>query len=133
MLPLLAVLTLVGCRYYYTKPGATEAAFAADHAACIKEVGRFSATDTTRAYVATNDYRGCMQLRGWHRAEQGNPGPEWHRGIERDGIYAADAPPESRHSPEASAQLREHCRQLHLNNTDWRHRLDRYERCLGRQ
>jgi hypothetical protein len=125
------VVTLLGCRYYYTKPGATDALFNADHAACVKEVGKISA-DGMRAYVATNDYRGCMQLRGWRRAEQANPGPEWYRGIEEDGVYSADTPPENRHSAEAMAQLREHCRRIHLSHSDWRQRLDRYNECLRR-
>jgi hypothetical protein len=121
---LLMILMLAGCRYYYTKPGATEVMFAGDHAACIKEVGRFSAADTTRAYVATNDYRGCMQLRGWSRAEQTNPGPEWYRGIEENGVYAADTPPPNRDSAENFRQMREHCRQIH------RTRPADYDRCV---
>lgn len=119
----LVIATVTGCRYYYTKPGATDALFNADHAACVKEVGKVSA-DGMRAYVATNDYRGCMQLRGWRRTEQANPGREWYRGIEEDGVYSADTPPPNRDSVENVIQMREHCRQVH------RTRRADYEACV---
>ena len=130
-LMLIAAALLAGCRYYYTKPGATDATFAADHAACVQEVGKFS-TDRTRAYVATGDYRGCMQLRGWIREERADTATVgWYRGIEEDGVYDADTPPPRRESLESTTQMREHCRQLHLMGSDWRQRLDKYNACLG--
>ena len=125
---LLVAVALTGCRYYYAKPGATDAAFAADHAACVRDVGKFSG-DGTSAYVATAEYRGCMQLRGWKRQERTNA-VGWYRGIEEDGVYPADRPPPRRDSAETMVQMREHCRQLHLMRPDWRQPLEQYNTCL---
>ena len=113
----LAALLLAGCRYYYSKPGATEADFARDHHACIKEVGMAS-QDGTKAYVATGPYRGCMQLRGWVREEKADPGRDWYRGLEEDGVVAVNAPPPpSRSSPanDVPQWTEDACRRLEIS------------------
>jgi hypothetical protein len=129
----LVALLLTGCRYYYSKPGATEADFARDHTACIKEVGMAS-QDGTKAYVATGPYRGCMQLRGWIREEKADPGRDWYRGLEEDRVVAVDEPPPpSRPSPVSDEPQwsEETCRRLEISGVarDPRYR----DRCAWRQ
>jgi hypothetical protein len=128
---LAAALFLAGCRYYYSKPGASYADFTSDHHACVKEVGLMSA-DGTKAHVPTNAYRGCMKLRGWRRAERSEPGREWFRGIEEDEVVTIGAPPPPRTEPSSDGAMREHCRQIHLMRSDWRQHMDAYYACLAR-
>ena len=100
----LVAIMLTGCRYYYTKPGASYSTFTGDHVACVKTVGQPSA-DGKQAYVAAGPYRGCMQMRGWTRAEQPEPvGPEWFRGLEDDGVVFVDTPPPQPQDDAASTE-----------------------------
>jgi hypothetical protein len=122
----IALLILAGCRYYYTKPTAGYADFAGDHSACVTQVGRPSASGE-HVYVGANEYRGCMQLRGWQRTEKSNPGREWFRGIEEDGVYRADTLPGNRDTAETLMLQREHCRQVTRGRG-----TDAYVACLSR-
>jgi hypothetical protein len=123
---------LAGCRYYYTKPGAGYADFSEDHHACVKDVG-VPSSDGHRAFVSATAYRGCMKMRGWAREERPELGAGWFRGLEDDDVVAIGAPPPPpRAAGEPSPAMREHCRAIYLNTTDWRSRIPEYNACLAR-
>jgi len=132
---LLLALSLSACtqRYYYNKPHADYAAFSVDHAACLREVGIPSATQTN-VLIEPEPYRRCLGARGWTRAKQAEPAPtDWYRGVEDREVMSIDAPPPPRPNDGVSYDtLRAHCRALHLTSPNWRHNLPAYEACLRR-
>lgn len=80
----LAVLAgaLGGCgRYYWGKPGATEAQFAQDHRAC-SAAGVPSARPGEYKVFDAYAYRTCLAGRGWVREQKVDPPAGWYRGFE---------------------------------------------------
>jgi hypothetical protein len=84
MIAALLLTSLGGCaRYYWSKPGSTEAEFARDSAECAKES---APNPTAAAYgIILNErvYRACLTMRGYIRAKQWEPPPAGsYRGFE---------------------------------------------------
>lgn len=68
---------LSGCgRFYWSKPDATLEDFNRDSATCAKE------TSPAYGIVIETSYRRCLSSKGWTRAQQHDPPPNWFRGIE---------------------------------------------------
>ena len=91
-----ALATLLGgcTRYYWTKPGTTEAQFDRDSRECVQEARKTMPGPITglAVEVLTERYRSCLTGRGYARDKQaGSPAPGSYRGIEREEELAAAA------------------------------------------
>jgi hypothetical protein len=77
----LAASAAGGCaRFYWVKPGSTEEQFARDSAACEQES---TASPAAARSVEQRTYRECLEVRGYTRQNLYSPGPDAHRGIEK--------------------------------------------------
>jgi len=90
----LVILLLAGCAsgpFYWTKPGATDETFLADHAPCFK--------DATIGYGVGSEkaYKACMASKGWTRIQgsaNAPPNVPHFRGPEGDDEFTAASPDE---------------------------------------
>jgi len=80
ILLLWVVTALTGCKFYWSKPGGTEADFNRDSLECVKES---SPTPEAAKYGIASEkiYKACLRQRGWVR-ENGPGGAGYFRGIE---------------------------------------------------
>ena len=67
--------------HYWGKPGSTTEEFERDSRACAQEAVKHPAAQVVREEF-DKGYHACLKARGYERAQQVNPGPGWHRGIE---------------------------------------------------
>ena len=77
----IALLVLAGCggQMYWTKPGATEATFQADHQPCFKEASISYNIGSEKLYKACMSSRGWTRIQGYVNAPPSQPafrGPE---------------------------------------------------------
>ena len=86
---------LGGCvRYYWTKPGSTQAQFENDSRECVQEARKTVPGPVTGLAVGVIEerYRLCLMGRGYIRDKQTDPPvPGSYRGIESDDELAAAA------------------------------------------
>ena len=80
VLLLSVVVAVTGCKFYWSKPGGTEADFNRDSLECVKES---SPTPEAAKYGIASEkiYKACLRQRGWVR-ENGPGGTGYFRGIE---------------------------------------------------
>ena len=80
VLLLSVVVAVTGCKFYWSKPGGTEADFNRDSFECVKES---SPTPEAAKYGIASEkiYKACLRQRGWVR-ENVTGGSGYFRGIE---------------------------------------------------
>lgn len=89
---LVLVLVLTGCgKHYWNRTGAGADDFVRDSDACARENFLYASGSKEYGIVLEERYRACLTSRGWVRAQQAEPGPDWFRGVE-DEVVRFDAP-----------------------------------------
>jgi len=91
-LGIMLVLVLAGCgKHYWHKPGAGAEDFVRDSDACAHENFLYASGTKEYGIVLEERYRACLVARGWSRAQQAAPPPDWFRGVE-DEVVRFDTP-----------------------------------------
>jgi len=86
------VCVLTGCgKHYWHKAGAGAEDFVGDSDACARENVLYTMGTKEYGIVLEDRYRACLARRGWSRAQQAEPRPDWFRGVE-DEVVKFDAP-----------------------------------------
>jgi len=91
-LGIVLLLVLTGCgKHYWHKTGADAEDFVRDSDACAHENFLYASGTKEYGIVLEERYKACLAARGWSRAQQAEPGPDWFRGVE-DEVVRFDTP-----------------------------------------